>query len=417
MKSDVQSNMTDFSTLTPKLQKEFSLLENDAQEELLKFTSRLKSVTKTGAKTLQESLNQAGLTLQDKTQTKKIFNEAILQPLEMVATNILKYSLGRKDNVSLSVLLLESTIDVLDSIQDFKMKIDKTFPIKSDEIIKHAIPALLFVTNIYSPGLNKTLKNTGALEKIASFLKDDSLKSTIDNLRDSLGKMNQQKGLETVNKVSELSAQTGVLPTSIAKLNLDSKTLGMVTQSVAQTPSLKSFIGELSSYAEKILPKNTKEIDATLQRIKESSISSIKKLGVSEEVIKKVEKRIDEGIFQVKGVLKETLNTSIDLFEKMKLQQHSATKMLDCIKDITSTIKSSILNSKNANFVIKTVVEVIQNEVKNRLQGNIVKIATQLQDPKTRDFAKKVLGVGYANLMDLEKTAKKSLEVKSSRVV
>lgn len=75
-------------------------------------------------------------------------------------------------------MLLKVVIGVLDIIQDFKMKIDKILPIKCDEIIKYATPVLLLVTSIYAPVLGIVLQNTGALEKVTSFLQDDKLKST-----------------------------------------------------------------------------------------------------------------------------------------------------------------------------------------------------------------------------------------------
>ena len=416
MKTDASKKKSfDLSSLSPELQKEVLLLEAESQAEIVKFVSRLKNTTKIGAKTLQEILNESGLNLQDKNATKEIFEQTILQRLESVTTNIVKYSLGREESAPLSVMLLEAVIDVLDSVQDFKTKIDKVLPIKSDEIIKHSIPVLLLVANTYAPSLGVVLKNTGALEKVASFLKDDNLKSTIYTLRETLGKLNKQSGLEVVNKTVDLSVQTGVLPTMLGKLGLSSEILETVIQGVVQTPALKSFVKDVSAYADKIFPQSQKEIDETLELVKKSAISSMEKTGVPKELIAKVEKQIDKHIVQVKATLQETLDPDLSVFDKIKIQQNSANKMLDCIKDITSTLKSNISNPKNAELVTNVVVEALQNGIKDRLRGDIGKIATQVQDPQIKEFAKKALGAGHANLIDITKGITKSLGVDSPR--
>jgi hypothetical protein len=416
MKTDAsKKNSFDLSSLSPELQKEVLLLESEAQAEIVKFVSRLKNTTKIGAKTLQETLNESGLNLQDKNATKEVFEQTILQRLESVTTNIVKYSLGREESAPLSVMLLEAVIDVLDSVQDFKIKIDKVLPIKSDEIIKHATPVLLLVANTYAPSLGVVLKNTGALEKVASFLKDDNLKSTIYTLRETLGKLNKQSGLEVVNKTVDLSVQTGVLPTMLAKLGLSSEILETVIQGVVQTPALKSFVKDVSAYADKIFPQSQKEIDETLELVKKSAISSMEKTGVPKELIEKVEKQIDKHIVQVKATLQETLDPDVSVFDKIKIQQNSANKMLDCIKDVTNTIKSNISDPKNAELVTNVVVEALQNGIKDRLRGDVAKIATQVQDPQIKEFAKKALGAGHANLIDIAKGLTKSLGLDSPR--
>ena len=63
--------------------------------------------------------------------------------------------------------------------------------------------------------------------------------------------------------------------------------------------------------------------------------------------------------------------------------------MLDCIKNITITVKANISNPKNVDLVIGAVVEALKNGIKDRLQGDIGKIATQVQDPEVKGFSKK----------------------------
>ncbi len=418
MKFDARKVLPNSSLLSPEVRKEVLLLETEAQEEIVAFASRLKNVTKIGAKTLEESLNESSLTDEEQNKTKEIFEQTILQGLNSLAMNIPEHSLRREGSTPLNIMLLKVVIGVLDIIQDFKMKIDKILPIKCDEIIKYATPVLLLVTSIYAPVLGIVLQNTGALEKVTSFLQDDKLKSTIYKLRETLGNMNQQKGLDIVNKTAELSARIGVLPTMIGKLGLGAKILETVILDVEQTPALKSFVKEVSTYADRLFPQNEKEIDETLQFIKKSAISSMEKTGVPRDLVEKVGKQIDEHVAQVKVTLQKTLDPAVSVFDKIKIQQNSANMMLDCINDVTNTIKSNISNPKDANLVASTVVKALQNEINNCLRGsNIDKIESQVQVPKIREFAKKTLGAGHANLMDIGQGAMKSLGVGSSRSI
>jgi hypothetical protein len=126
-------------------------------------------------------------------------------------------------------------------------------------------------------------------------------------------------------------------------------------------------------------------------------------------------KQIDKHIVQVKATLQETLDPDVSVFDKIKIQQNSANKMLDCIKDITSTLKSNISDPKNAELVTNVVVEALQNGIKDRLRGDVGKIVTQVRDPQIKEFAKKALGAGQANLIDITKGLTKSVGLDSSR--
>jgi hypothetical protein len=415
MKSNPEKSKFDLAVLPAGLRKEIESIEAEAQTEVTKFAARLQKMAKHGTKTLEESLNESGIKLQEREKTKEIFKQTILQRAEGIASNLLKYSLGREESVPFNVMLLETVIDILTSVQDFKAKVDQLLPIKCDKIIQYATPALLVVATTYAPALGTILKNTGALEKVASFLKDDNLASTIDTFRDTLGKFNKDKGLSTINKTSELSGYIGIAVTTISKLGLGSKALDIVIDGVSASASLKSFMQEVSSYTEKVFPQSVKGIDTTLQSIKKSTVSAIEKAGASEEVVKKAEKQIDKHLVQVKATLKENLNLNVSVFDKIRIQQNAANLMLGCIKDITQTVKINISEPKIANLIIGVVTDTLKKGIKDRLQGNLDKIAKQVQDPKVKEFAKKTLGAGHANLMDVAKGAMKLSVTGASR--
>jgi len=415
MKKDISKNTLDTVSFSPELQKEVLLLEEESKQELEKFLLRLKNVKQNGAKTLEEILEESDLNLEDKNKTKEVFEKTILQGLEEVEKKILKPSLEKKEKFPFTVTLLKAVINVLEIIQDFKKKIDKVLPIKCDKIIKYVIPILYMVIDICAPGIGLTLKNMSVLEIAASSLRDDNLKSTIHTLKSTLEVFSEQKGLEVIAKTVDLSVETDALPTKIAKLNLKYEILGKVVQGVVEIPVLKTFVKDLISYADQVFPQSQKAIDDTLEYVKKSAISAIEKAGAGKELAKKIEQQIDKHILGAKESLQKTLDPAVSLFNKIKIQQNSANKISDSVKDVVNTINLDMSGHKNAALVKNAYVEALQNGIKDRLRGDIVQIDKQVKNPQVKDFAKKMLGADHANLIDVAKGATMQLMgIKSS---
>ena len=415
MKKDISKNTLDNVSFSPELQKEVFLLEEESKQELEKFLLSLKNVKKNAAKTLEEILEESDLNLEDKNKTKEVFEKTILQGLEEVEIKILKPSLEKKEKLPFTVNLLKAVINVLEIIQDFKKKIDKVLPITCDKIIKYVIPILYMVIDICAPGVGLTLKNMSILEIAASSLRDDNLKLTIHILKSTLEVFSEQKGLEVIAKTVDLSVETAALPTKIAKLNLKYEILGKVVQGVVEIPVLKTFVKDLISYADQVFPQSQKAIDDTLEYVKKSAISAIEKAGAGKELAKKIEQQIDKHILGAKESLQKTLDPAIDLFNKIEIQQNSANKISDSVKDVFNTINLNMSDHKNAALVKNAYVEALQNGIKDRLRGDVAQIDKQVKNPQVKDFAKKMLGADHANLMDVAKGATMQLMgIKSS---
>jgi hypothetical protein len=193
MKYNTVQGRLDFSLLPLDLRKKLELLENQAQEQISKFTISLIDALQYKTGILEEGLHQSDLTFQEKEQAKMLFKQTILEPLEEIASNLQHYPSETSDKKPFSVILLETLVKVLTSIQNFKSKLDEILPIKCDEIIGFAVPALLLVATAYSPALGVILNSTGLLTTIASFFKDENLQATIDKLTDITEKLNKQE--------------------------------------------------------------------------------------------------------------------------------------------------------------------------------------------------------------------------------
>jgi len=417
MKYNVVQGKFNFSLLPLDLQKKLKVLESEAQEQISQFTTSLIGVLQHETRILEEGLSQSDLTLEEQEQAKTLFKQTILKPLEEIESNLRPQLSETEESKPFSIILLETLVKVLTSIQNFKTKLDEILPIKCDEIISFAVPALLLVVTAYSPALGFVLNSTGLLETVASFFKDENLQKTIDNLIDTKEKLNKDSSLEVIGKISELAIETGISATALGKFGFNSNILSSVLEGVTTTAGIKSFMQEVSGYADKIFPQNEKEIDTTLEFIKNSAVSALQKTGIPEALTSKIKVQIEQQAAVAKDVLKQNLDPSISIFDKIKIQQNGANLMLECLNQVTKTVKAHISDPKDIEVITAVVADVLKKGIKDRIQGNIEKIATQVQDPQVKNFAKKALGAGHANLLDIAKGVMKSLSPDTSRAM
>ncbi|HJK88593.1 MAG: hypothetical protein LF888_01640 [Candidatus Megaira endosymbiont of Mesostigma viride] len=417
MKYNVVQGKFNFSLLPLDLQEKLKVLESEAQEQISQFTTSLIGVLQHETRILEEGLSQSDLTLEEQEQAKTLFKQTILKPLEEIESNLRPQLSETEESKPFSIILLETLVKVLTSIQNFKTKLDEILPIKCDEIISFAVPALLLVVTAYSPALGFVLNSTGLLETVASFFKDENLQKTIDNLIDTKEKLNKDSSLEVIGKISELAIETGLSATALGKFGFNSNILSSVLEGVTTTAGIKSFMQEVSGYADKVFPQNEKEIDTTLEFIKNSAVSALQKTGIPEALTSKIKVQIEQQAAVAKDVLKQNLDPSISIFDKIKIQQNGANLMLECLNQVTKTVKAHISDPKDIEVITAVVADVLKKGIKDRIQGNIEKIATQVQDPQVKNFAKKALGAGHANLLDIAKGVMKSLSPDTSRAM
>lgn len=417
MKYNVVQGKFNFSLLPLDLQEKLKVLESEAQEQISQFTTSLIGVLQHETRILEEGLSQSDLTLEEQEQAKTLFKQTILKPLEEIESNLRPQLSETEESKPFSIILLETLVKVLTSIQNFKTKLDEILPIKCDEIISFAVPALLLVVTAYSPALGFVLNSTGLLETVASFFKDENLQKTIDNLIDTKEKLNKDSSLEVIGKISELAIETGISATALGKFGFNSDILSSVLEGVTTTAGIKSFMQEVSGYADKVFPQNEKEIDTTLEFIKNSAVSGLQKTGIPEALTSKIKVQIEQQAAVAKDVLKQNLDPSISIFDKIKIQQNGANLMLECLNQVTKTVKAHISDPKDIEVITAVVADVLKKGIKDRIQGNIEKIATQVQDPQVKNFAKKALGAGHANLLDIAKGVIKSLSPDTSRAM
>lgn len=393
-----------YDKLSPQEQEVVDALvaaEIEAKAFLENFPAAARDSAKKGSKIFEQNLDESDLTSDIKKQAKNIFSKVIVKRIDEVTAQSLK-DLKEGKGVLYNAMLSERVIDILDAIQDFKSKVDEILPIPSDQILKYAAPALLGLANIYAPGIAIVLKTTGIIDKVAKFLETGNLKTTIDNLRNGLEKVNTDKELGNIAKTSELSRKIGVPFSILSKLGFDSNVLDAVNKEVQAIPEAKKLMQSLCHYADEVLVKNEKDIDTRLATIKQSTINVLEKIGIPKDVLTGVMKQIDKNFAEVKKSLGSILDPTTKLFDKIQVQTDGANSILGCLKNVTA-IAQSVMSEKGSQMV-KTMLGAVVKEAETLIKSNVREIMVQAINPKVMNCMK-ALGAGHVALIGLKKIA------------
>ena len=331
--------------------------------------------------------------------------------IQRAADNLYK-SLQKGEGRLYNAVLSETVVDILDSVLDFKKKIDKHFPGLSDKIISAAAPAIVGLASTYSPPLGLALKSTGILTQAAKFMQTENLESTIKKMREDLAEIKNDQQLarmqETGTKISELAEQIETSPASLGKLGLTLESVTETIKEVATNPDSKTLLQEVCSYAYKHIPSDKKEIDKNLDAVKDAVLQKLKKQGISGETIKEVTKILDEVIDQAKEEMQNVLKPDNKIFDKITSIQQSADILMKAEKKITAIVAKN--HPENQELAASTS-RILTQEVTKDIRGNVAQIAKHLTSvTKAKQFAKELLGAGLAN----EVALKRSVQTRSA---
>lgn len=392
----------------------FVATEKEATTSLTTLAEGLKDITDKGADILDESLEKTDLPSQDKEQVKKIYSQTILQTLSDVTANIFDYLKEGKGLLTIP-FLAEKVLNVIESFQNFKAKIDHYLPISCDTILKNTVPVLLLVTDAFAPGVSTILKATTILDKATDFLQDKNLNKIKEKLQATLehGKTTDEKEtvLSSVMKAAELSGITEVAPSVLGKVVGEDnyKAFDETIKQISQKPELVGLVQDLSSYAENILPKNQDDIDKIKETIKTSALDSLKDFNLPKGMTKKIEQQLDKDLSKVEKTLSEQIDSKKPLIEKIANIQKATSQMLSSSpKEFANIIKDGLPETLKAKEVSEAFVQNLKTTAKKCLEGNVSEIAAKLQDPKIKNFAKTTLKAGHATLLDIERGAEKA---------
>lgn len=402
----------DFDSLTlPQKEDlaEFVKIEEEATASLSTLASALKDISAEGADILDESLEKTDIPPKDKEQVKKIYSQTILQTIGNVISSISEHLKKGKELLNIP-FLAEKVLNVIEGFQAFKAKLDKYLPVSCDTILKNSVPVLLFITDAVAPGISTVLRASNILQKATDFLQDENLNKIKEKLQAVIERSSKEPGLDSVVKATELSGITDVPPSTLGKvLGTDPKAMDETIKEVSQKPGLIDLVKNLGHYAEMVLPKNQKDIGKIKETIKSAAIKPLEGLGLPKEVIKLVEQQLDKGLSKVEKVLSEQIISNKPLIEKIaSIQKISGEILFSTISEVNKIIKSNIPETHKVKEVSDAFAHGLKSSMKKCLSGNVKDIATKLQDPKIKNFAKTILKAGHATLLDIERMAGKA---------
>ena len=400
-----------FSTEELNILYRVSKLESTAKDLIKMLSENLPQIAINFTGPVEENIKKLKLTDKEKGIVDNIYKQTILVAIQRAADNLYK-SLQTGEGRLYNAVLSETVVDILDSVLDFKKKIDKHFPGLSDKIISAAAPAIVGLASTYSPPLGLALKSTGILTQAAKFMQTENLESTIKKMREDLAEIKNDQQLarmqETGTKISELAEQIETSPASLGKLGLTLESVTEAIKEVATNPDSKTLLQEVCSYAYKHIPSDKKEIDKNLEAVKDAVLQKLKKQGISGETIKEVTKILDEVIDQAKEEMQNVLKPDNKIFDKITSIQQSADILMKAEKKITAIVAKN--HPENQELAASTS-RILTQEVTKHIRGNVAQIAKHLTSvTKAKQFAKELLGAGLAN----EVALKRSVQTRSA---
>ena len=397
----------DISTLSPEALNslhEVSLLEKTAQGMAKKLSQQLFKVVAGFAGPVKKKIDELNLTDEKKDVVNSIYKQTILVTIQRSADNVYQ-DLKKQEGKLYSALLSETVVNIMDSILDFKKKIDKTFPGLSDKIIAAAVPAITAAVSAYSLPLGLVLKSTGALDRAAGFLKTENLEKTIDKMRSDLVEIKNDKQLadaqEAGVKIAELAEQIDVSPVSLSKLSLDSKGVTKMMKEVTNNSEARELLQDVCKYAEKNLPNSETQVDANFEAVKEATLKELQQLGASPDTLKEVSAILDESIAQAKEEMQNALKPDTKIFDKITAVQQSADVMNKASNKIAAVVNA---NHPENQQLTGNALKVVKQKTDKIIRGDVSKVAKHLTSQRAaKQFAKETLGAGLANEMALKR--------------
>ncbi len=329
-----------------------------------------------------------------------IFNRTLVERTATLADE-LSATAQKKESMLFNGLLVSYAVKILEGILEFEKKIESVFPGSSEKIIKAASNALTALVATHFPTIAMAMKASGIMEKAESFLKIDNLEKTVKNLKTKIATIEQDQKLANIYKngmeIGQIAEITSIPTQSIAKLDLDASSLKSIKSNLTPESNAASFLQEASKAVE-IMPNNEKNLVDKLTAIKEAIHSSINNGGLSLDQSKKITQAIDNRFEEVKKNLQPILKSGASFFEKVEVQQKTASMIVKVTKDALDELNKDPNKTRLNEAIIQNVAQI----VKETLQGNIMEVMKQAaKSPSTA----RELGLNNAIKVNLDKLA------------
>lgn len=355
---------------------------SETQYEILNSLEELNKEAPNIAKRLEDNLRNFQATASEifashipedlanrKEELLHIFNQTLIERAASAADDIAE-ALQKKENLLFNGLLASYAVKILEGILDFEKKIDSVFPGASQKIIKAASNAITALIAAHFPAIAMVIKASGIMEKAEKFLAVDNLEKTVKDLKSKIAAIEQDQKLENSYKsgveIAQIAEKTSIPVHSIANLGLEAKSLQTINNNLKTEPNSVAFLQEVSK-AEALMPTNEKELTNKLQTIKENIHSSINNGGLSTEARTKITHQIDNYLQEAKENFKKLLKSTLTFFEKVELQQKTASMLVKVTKSALSEFNKEANKTKINEVIIEKVAKIVSETLQRQV--------------------------------------------------
>lgn len=387
---------------------EISGLEVSAKKILGQYSGSLTKFSLSGLEMLNSSLKDLNLTDEDKEIVNNIFKQTILVGVNTASKKLLE-PLSESKGFLYNKILSEQTVEILESVLEYKKSIDQYYPGLSDAIISASITALTALASAYAPPIGLALKTTGILTKAAEYIKTDNLEKTVEKMQTDLGKVKETKQLavaqELGTKLSELSQILGISSESLQKSDINIGNIEAIKEEVSKHSEAAEFLVEVCKYTEKQVPNSAQDVEKLFEDIKQEAVKDLQSKGASEELISDFKKAFEEKSIHAEVEIESSLTKSAKAFDKVVAMQKSAEIMEKSQQSILNTLSQKFPNEREA---ISSATNIVKNNVTQKVRGDLAPIAKLMtSNTKAKDLAKK-LGVGLASEITIKRSQAKA---------
>ncbi len=380
-------------------------LEKSSKEASHTMYSNLSSMIKPFSKTFDKNLKKLKLSKSELLLVDSIFKKTILFGLTKASDKLFD-DLKENKGFLYNQMVSERTLDVLDSILDFKKEIDQKFPGLSDKILSIAAPIIVAAISYCLPPVGIALKATGILDKTASFLKTENLEKTIDKIRSDLTEVKQEgqiKDLEQKTEIiAEVAEKSDIPASNLGKLGMSKESLQATLKEIAKSPESKALLQDLCEYAKSHIPSNKMEVNKVMDSIQQTTLQELEKNGASQEMVADAKQMLEESFAKATVEIYSTLGQDSKPLDKVTSNQKSSDILIKAAEKMSKIMVQKYPKHSQA---VKAASASLSKNAKEKVAGNVSKIATKLiNNSKSNGFAKETLGAGLANEIMLKRS-------------
>ena len=335
-------------------------------DQTKEVAAKLDHVSKTAAAQFKDALEATGLSQMEKTVAVEIF-KAVIVPAVNSCSKYLREGYKKANTRFYEGLAAVGTVGILEKMIEFRNQIDKRFPGTSDMIISAAGAGLTGLVAAYWPTAAETLKTFKLVENVQSFLKVESLESTIKNLNDKFDEIKKDKQLaeihKTGEKIAELATITKVPIEALQKIGFNLESVEKTITQARTNEASKEFIKYLGSTADK-MPATSEDLSKHLQQLEASLIKSASN-NLNAEDIKKFEAVLSVKMQEVEKTYAASFEKDKNIYEKLICAQNSSNILTSAINDFKNKLPSTSQNRASTEAFAKEAKSIIKEELPN----------------------------------------------------